>query len=194
MRKIIPLTPDRAGCIYAPHPIHQVYDTAGDGSLAEVAYMSNPEDASEVLLEHRPHGQIYALVLTEPEDQMVALKESVDNLVETCHRLMAHWWIDPVTGANIRENPFTFPTKAMLIVTEIAEAIDGDRSDKMDDKLPQYPMRVVELGDALIRIGDLAGAYEMTELGQVVAEKMAVNLTRADHKMENRVKVGGKKY
>lgn len=192
MRKIVPVTPTREGHIVTAHPVHMVYDTSADGALFEVSFYKNLEGTPT--LRHAHHGQVYALVLTEPEDQMVALKESVDWLVDTCHRLMAHWWIDPHTGANIRENPFTFPTKAMLIVTEISEAIDGDRSDKMDDKLPQYPMREVELADALIRIGDLAGAYEMRRLGQIVAEKMAVNLTRADHKMENRVKVGGKKY
>ena len=62
-----------------------------------------------------------------------------------------------------------------------------------DDKLPHRPMREVELADALIRICDLAGAYGM-DLGGAVAEKLAYNAHRADHKVGNRQAEGGKSY
>ncbi|HEX8552527.1 MAG TPA: hypothetical protein VF681_13345, partial [Abditibacteriaceae bacterium] len=61
------------------------------------------------------------------------------------------------------------------------------------DKLPHRQMRVVELADALIRICDLAGAYGM-DLGGAVAEKMAFNAIRPDHKLEARKADGGKAY
>ena len=37
----------------------------------------------------------------------------------------------------------------MLIVSEIAEAMEGERKDLMDDKLPHRKMAEVELADAL---------------------------------------------
>ena len=52
-------------------------------------------------------------------------------------------------------------TAMMLVVSEIAEAMEGHRKNLMDDHLPQYRMFDVELADALIRLLDLAGAYDM---------------------------------
>lgn len=62
----------------------------------------------------------------------------------------------------------------------------------MDDKLKHRLMEEVELADALIRIFDYAGAYKL-DLGGALLEKMAYNKNRADHKIENRRKEGGKK-
>jgi NTP pyrophosphatase (non-canonical NTP hydrolase) len=81
----------------------------------------------------------------------------------------------------------------MLIVSELAEAMEGDRKNKMDDHLPHRESREVELADALIRICDLAGAYNLDLAGAVV-EKMAYNAQRADHKPEARAAEGGKAY
>lgn len=47
----------------------------------------------------------------------------------------------------------------MLVVTEIAEATEGDRKGLMDDHLKHRKMEEVELADALIRLLDLAGRY-----------------------------------
>jgi NTP pyrophosphatase (non-canonical NTP hydrolase) len=71
--------------------------------------------------------------------------------------------------------------------------MEGDRKDLMDDKLPHRKMREVELADAVIRIFDLAGAYGM-DLGEAIAEKMAYNQSREDHKIANRAQSGGKSY
>ena len=84
------------------------------------------------------------------------------------------------------------PEKLMLIVTELAEAMEGYRKDLMDDKLPHRKMLEVELADAMIRIFDLAAALEL-DLGGALIEKMAYNAQRADHQIENRLKPGGKK-
>ena len=81
----------------------------------------------------------------------------------------------------------------MLCVSELAEAMEGDRKDLMDDHLPHRKMMEVELADAVIRICDLAGGKGY-DLGGAIAEKLAYNAQRADHKMQNRVKDGGKKY
>ena len=80
----------------------------------------------------------------------------------------------------------------MLIVSEIAEAKEGHRKGLMDDHLPDRPMIEVELADAMIRIGDLAGALGL-DLGGAVIAKMRYNQTRSDHKLANRRKPGGKK-
>ena len=127
-------------------------------------------------------------------DMDKAASKAVQSLVDLCHgdAQIAGWWTGH-DGSPIQDNPLMFPTKAALIVTEIAEAIEGDRKGIMDDKLPHRPMREVELADALIRILDTAGAYGM-DLGGAVAEKLAFNRSRVDHKPESRRSVGGKAY
>lgn len=83
--------------------------------------------------------------------------------------------------------------KLMLIVSEVAEAMEGDRKNLPDDKLPHRRMIEVELADAMIRIHDLAGKMFL-DLGGAMKEKIEYNFTRADHKIENRVAAGGKEY
>lgn len=59
-------------------------------------------------------------------------------------------------------------TAMMLVISEIAEAMEGDRKDLMDDHLPEFKAFGVELADAMIRLLDLAGAYELQKLTQIV--------------------------
>ena len=84
-------------------------------------------------------------------------------------------------------------TMLALIHSEISEALEGDRKDLMDDKLPHRKMIEVELADAMIRIGDLAGMLGL-DIGGAVVEKMAYNRVRQDHKEETRQLDGGKAY
>lgn len=111
-----------------------------------------------------------------------------------CHNLArkSGWWTRP-DGSAVTDNPLCFSNKLMLVVSELAEAMEGDRKGIKDDKLPHRDMREVELADAIIRIFDLAGAYNM-DLAGAIAEKLAYNQQRADHKPENRAKAGGKAY
>ncbi len=122
----------------------------------------------------------------------------VRNLVNECHAAAtnAGWWHCPITGEKSTPeyvNKTMVPQKLLLIHAEISEACEADRRDAMDDHLPHRRGIECELADALIRICDLAGALDL-DLGGAVAEKMAYNATRADHKLVNRAKTGGKKY
>lgn len=116
------------------------------------------------------------------------------DLQEACHGAAkaAGWWRQ-VDDATCLDNPLLFSNKLMLVVSELGEAMEGDRKSKMDDHLPHRPMREVELADAVIRIFDLAGGFGLDLPGAIV-EKLAYNKQRADHKLENRAKEGGKAY
>lgn len=100
------------------------------------------------------------------------------------------WYTDPKTGNRIGRN---VGEMLMLIVSEIAEAMEGFRKELMDDHLPRRSMLEVELADALIRILDLAG-YLGLDLGGAFVDKFQYNANRADHKLENRAKENGKKF
>lgn len=63
------------------------------------------------------------------------------------------WWDDP--------DRCVYQT-LQLVSTEVSEATEGSRKNLMDDHLPQYKMEVVELADAMIRMLDFGGRYELT--------------------------------
>ena len=107
------------------------------------------------------------------------------------------WWHCPIEGDSYLKNPakllLAIPTKLMLMVSEIAEGMEADRCDLMDDKLPHRKGIECEMADAIIRIVDIAGALDL-DLGGAIAEKMQFNSIRPDQKIENRRKPGGKRY
>jgi hypothetical protein len=164
------------------------------------------------------------------------------------HEANAKWWIDINTGEPLNRNVGEL---MMLVISELSEALEGDRKDLMDDKLPHRKMFEVELADAVIRLLDIAGGFQLDineveaqfvgipiftyntaenllmitdkcvaahkgglafyvgkalwmiehlaslkfcDLWAAYEEKMAYNAVRADHKVENRLKEGGKKY
>ena len=114
------------------------------------------------------------------------------DLIDHCHAAAVNsgWWHDVKTGEALPPNT---PIKLMLIVSELAEAMEADRKDLMDDKLKHRHGVEVELADAVIRIFDLAGRLECDLIGAIV-EKLDYNARRSDHKIENRIKAGGKAY
>ena len=116
---------------------------------------------------------------------------SLNDYAIECHEANRQWWTDLVTGQYpiARNNGELL----MLCVSELAEAMEGDRKNAQDDKLPHRKMFEVELVDCLIRIFDLAAARGL-DLDGAYQEKMRYNRTRADHKREARLAEGGKKY
>jgi NTP pyrophosphatase (non-canonical NTP hydrolase) len=104
----------------------------------------------------------------------------------------AGWWTDLKTGESL-VGKRNVPEMLCLVHSEVSEAMEGYRKSLMDDKLPHRTMFEVELADVFIRIFDLAGAFKL-DLGGAIAEKRAFNASRADHKVANRLKEGGKAF
>ena len=114
-------------------------------------------------------------------------------------QVTAGWWTDMRTGADMRlqneegKPGFNVAEKLCLIHSEVSEALEGHRKGMCDTHLPHRPAIEVELADALIRILDLAGGLQLDLAGAFV-EKMAYNAKRADHKLAERQKEGGKAF
>lgn len=120
--------------------------------------------------------------------------DTLNSLAKDIHfdNVVAGWWTDLVSGESIIETR-NVGEILMLIVSEVAEAMEGHRKNLMDDKLPHRPMLEVELADAVIRIFDLAAAKGF-DIGGAIAEKRMFNAHRPDHKLHNRLAEGGKAY
>ena len=109
---------------------------------------------------------------------------------DLCHAANQKWWTDVHTGFPISRNKGEL---LMLMVSEIAEAMEGERKNLMDDKIPSRKMAEVELVDALIRLFDYAGGFGY-DLQGAFEDKMKFNATRKDHSHEARKQEGGKKF
>lgn len=117
---------------------------------------------------------------------------NLTELSKLVHEANEKWWLDPVTKQPIKRNRGEL---LALIHSEISEALEGERKNLMDDKLPQYPMAAVEIVDAIIRGLDyLAGIHPNIDIQAVFDAKMAFNATREDHKHEARIIAGGKQF
>lgn len=138
--------------------------------------------------------------------QQTIIAEAGATLQDACHEASASagWWMhdkrdlrlvinDPTNDSERLLGRALVAQKLALIHSEVSEAMEGHRKGLMDDKLPHRPMIEVELADAVIRIADLAGALGL-DLGGAIAEKMAFNQVRPDHKPEAREAAGGKAY
>ena len=154
--------------------------------------------------------QMLEHVLGGVSDDTMPARDCGNYLVDVCHAASANagWWTHKSEGVTLDlirviNAPLTPMEKVLsgalvaqklcLIHSEISEAMEGHRKGLMDDKLQHRPMIEVELADAVIRICDLAGALGL-DLGGAIAEKLAFNAQRPDHKPEARAAAGGKAY
>lgn len=113
----------------------------------------------------------------------------LNDYAEQSHEDNMKWWVDADGNPVVRDKG----TLLMLIVSELAEAMEGERKGLFDDKIPYRPMPEVELADALIRIFDYAGAFGY-DIEGAYQDKRAYNAQREDHKHEARKQAGGKKW
>lgn len=74
------------------------------------------------------------------------------------HEGNAKWWVDLETGLPIQRNKKEL---LALVISELIEALEGERKNLMDDKLPHRKMAEVEMADAYIRILDYAGGFSL---------------------------------
>lgn len=135
----------------------------------------------------------------------LSLRTAGQILTNLCHNasFASGWWHVAVDGEQVnarqqvrlrtRFGVALVNEKIALIHSETSEALEGFRKDRMDEHLPHRKSIEVELADAVIRIADLAGALEL-DLGGAIAEKMAYNAQRMDHKPEARAAIGGKAF
>ena len=114
------------------------------------------------------------------------------NLVGTQNKEIG-WHSDPNTGLPIELSDGRWAKLINLVHGEVSEAVEGRRKNLMDDHLPHRKMEEVELADAFIRICDIAFLYGYDLMG-AAEEKLAYNKSRKDHKLENRLLEGGKKF
>lgn len=139
------------------------------------------------------------------EGHKAQIVEVLQFLAALCHKRSsdAGWWhsvmgeqpllLEGGDGSIFETNEFVVPTKLMLVVSEVVEALEGHRKGSMDDKLPHRTMIETEIADAHIRLFDLAGALKLDVAGAIL-EKLEFNRTRPDHQVATRRKPGGKKY
>ena len=120
------------------------------------------------------------------DDTQELVFRSCAALVNICHGIARDcgWWDD--------EKLRDVPRLLMLCVSELSEAMEGDRKNLMDDHLPGRKMIEVELADALIRIFDMAGGLGLDVAG-AMRDKLVYNTRREDHRPEVRAD-GGKIY
>lgn len=116
--------------------------------------------------------------------------KDLNDYAKECHQANIKWWQNLDTGEPIKRNKGEL---IALMHSELSEALEGERKDLMDDKLPHRKMAEVELADTLIRIFDYAAAFNY-DLQGAYNDKMAFNAKREDHKHESRKIAGGKQF
>jgi NTP pyrophosphatase (non-canonical NTP hydrolase) len=117
------------------------------------------------------------------------LAKTLNDFSKLCRSDNDKWWRRPNGRKLTRNDGELF----MLMVSEVAEAMEGVRKDSMDDHLPHRKMVEVELADVLIRVFDYCGEHNL-DIGGAFMEKRNYNAIRKDHSYAERSKPNGKKW
>ena len=149
------------------------------------------------------NGKVYVIedIIKYASDTFISSQTTdinqINKLRDICFNASrnAGWHTDIESGKEYtkEQQEERFPLKLVLVHSELSEALEGVRKSLMDDHLPHRKMGEVELSDAVIRIMDLAGSMGY-DIGGAIVEKLEYNKQRSDHKIENRLKSGGKKF
>ena len=119
------------------------------------------------------------LVRKALEAAQAVAPSKLNALAAEIHAANRKWWYGP-DGQRLNRNKGEL---LMLVVTEVAEAMEGERKNLMDDKIPHRRMAEVEVVDAIVRLLDYAAGFGY-DLDSAFTEKLAYNSTREDHKRE----------
>ena len=92
---------------------------------------------------------------------MTLTAQQITEMAARVHTANGKWWIDLDTQQPIKRN---MGELLMLCISELSEALEGDRKNLMDDKLPHRKMLEVELADALIRTLDIIGGLHVSPI------------------------------
>ncbi len=105
---------------------------------------------------------------------------NLNQMAAEVHAANAKWWIDLETGERLDRNRGEM---LMLMVSEVSEAMEGERKGLMDDKLPHRRMAEVEMADVMIRALDYAGGW-----GYALHDHVDLLLMHEDHRFWNAVR------
>lgn len=123
-----------------------------------------------------PHDDNEADIRQRQAEQCIAdFAEAADFIFSGLNDLKngCGMWFSDIQGFNTAN----FPTDCMLVVTELAEAVEADRRDAMDDHCPELTGRAAELADVLVRVFHMARKYDIN-IGEAFVTKMKYNFTR----------------
>lgn len=92
------------------------------------------------------------------------------------HTANIKWWQDVNTGQPIQRNKWEL---IALVISELSEALEGERKNLMDDKLPHRKMAEVEMADAYIRLLDYSAGFAVRIQGWKLLDPIPQNKAEA---------------